>query len=266
MAVDTRGARNWSGLAPAYADTFAHLCAGTIPALLDAAGLAPEHDVLEVGVGSGLLAARIAASGARLTATEPEPDMRAIARTNLPADVEVVAAGLPDLPFGDDAFDTVIANFVVNHVGDPRAGVRELARVTRHGGRVLLTIWPSTPTAQGTLFTVVLDRAGATPPTFDTLPTDLDFERSTAGTLGLLGGAGLVDVHAREIALVWRIGPDRFWAGLEAGIGGIGKALLQQDDVTQRRMRAAYDDLSRGLLDGDELVFPATAILAGGVR
>jgi len=42
------------------------------------------------------------------------------------------------LPFADGRFDTALGITVILHVGDPRAVVRELARVTRPGGRVAL--------------------------------------------------------------------------------------------------------------------------------
>ena len=49
------------------------------------------------------------------------------------------------LPFADGTFHAVTANFVVNHVPDPRGAVRDLARVLRPGGRVAMTIWPAEP-------------------------------------------------------------------------------------------------------------------------
>src|SRR5699024_8051039 len=107
MTTDPRGARNWSGLAAVYADTFAHLCAGTIPALLAEARVRPDTEVLEVGTGSGLLAARLADT-AQLTVTEPDPDMRAITRAALPAAVEVHDAGLPRLLFTDRRFEVTV--------------------------------------------------------------------------------------------------------------------------------------------------------------
>ncbi|KRF11419.1 hypothetical protein ASG90_16850 [Nocardioides sp. Soil797] len=253
-------------MADAYADTFAHLCAGTIPALLHEAELDSDTDVLEVGAGTGLLSRAIAATGAGLTAVEPDVDMLRIAGDHVPEEVTLVRASLPRLPVHDASFDVVIANFVINHVGDPRAGVAELARATRPGGRVLFTVWPNRPTVQGTLFGAVLDASGATPPTFDKLPPEMDFDRSLEGTAALCRDVGLVDVRADEVSCTWRIHPNRFWRGLQAGIGGIGKALLQQDEATRRRMRSSYDDLNRELLDGDELVFPAVALLATATR
>ena len=83
--------------------------------------------------------------GTEAVAVELDPDMAALAASRLGTDVTV--AGLPDLPFADDGFDTVVASFVLNHVEDPRAGARELVRVAAPGGSVRATIWTSAPTA-----------------------------------------------------------------------------------------------------------------------
>jgi SAM-dependent methyltransferase len=44
------------------------------------------------------------------------------------------------LPFGDGEFDTVLCNQVVEHVPDPEALFRELTRVLRKGGRLIVTV------------------------------------------------------------------------------------------------------------------------------
>lgn len=118
----------WTAVAQAYRHSFATLCAGTLDRLL--ADTCGGHH-LDVGCGTGELAARAATGGRSVVATDADPDMVAIAATRHAA---VLQASLPALPFDDGRFDTVTANFVVNHVPDPRAAMAELARVVRPGG------------------------------------------------------------------------------------------------------------------------------------
>lgn len=145
------GTRGWTNVAAVYFETFAHLCAGTLPALLEVVATAgssvrPEGrpstqlHVLDVGAGTGALAVAAAATGARVTAVEPDAEMAALTRATAAGRAGVLQAGLPRLPFRDDSFDVVLANFVVNHLPDPAAGVAELARVAAEGAPVAATI------------------------------------------------------------------------------------------------------------------------------
>jgi ubiquinone/menaquinone biosynthesis C-methylase UbiE len=122
----------WAGKAAAYRDSFAALCAYPAGALLDAAAVGEDVRVLDVGTGTGTVAALACARAARTTAVDAEPSMLEIARRRAPG-AETRHAVLPHLPFPDAFFDAVVANFVLNHVGDPEAAVREMRRVVCPG-------------------------------------------------------------------------------------------------------------------------------------
>lgn len=81
-----------------------------------------------------------------MTAVDAEPTMVELAMHAAPAADGHVAA-LPELPFTDGEFDTVVADFVLNHVGQPQVALGEVRRVMRPNGWVLLTIWPVPPVA-----------------------------------------------------------------------------------------------------------------------
>jgi ubiquinone/menaquinone biosynthesis C-methylase UbiE len=103
---------------------------------------------------------------------------------------ELFLGGLPNLPFAPDTFDAVLANFVVNHVGDPRAAVTELMRVCRPQGVVAVTIWPAELSAINKLWSEVVEASGAVAPGQRKLPADKD-DPTEQGLHKLLVRAGL---------------------------------------------------------------------------
>jgi len=269
MTTTTRD--HWSGVADAYAASFARLCAGAIPAVIDASGIAYGDRVLDVGAGTGELATALVELGATVTAVEPDPEMvKLCARKTRELAVDVRRGGLPDLPVPDASYDVVVANFVVNHVADPRAGLRALANAARPDGRVVVTIWPSGTTDQARLFDAILKASGATPPIATRLPPELDFERSEQGLADLFEYASLTDITTHTTTHDWRVAPEVFWSGVQAGVGGIGRAYLAQPPDVQGRMDAQFDRLRAPLMDGPldagELVLPSPAVLATGLR
>ena len=87
----------WTGVADAYRASFATLCEGTIARLLnDTHG----RDHLDVGSGTGILAARAASLGRKVVAVDADPEMVAMSTTVVSG--WVMNASLPDPPFDDD--------------------------------------------------------------------------------------------------------------------------------------------------------------------
>ena len=237
----------WTGVAQAYARSFAGLCVGAVPALLD--GLPRSGRLLDVGCGTGALVDAARAAGHDALGVEPDPEMAALASLALGEDVAV--AGLPDLPFADDGFDAVVASFVLNHVDDPRAGARELARVAAPGGAVRATIWGAAPPPQAVMWNGLLGAADATRPPVPRLPADRDFDRSPDGLAGILAEAGLAVTRAGTLAWRWRVAADDLWAGLTA-VGNFGVLWRAQSHDVQARLRAAYDALGAPWREGED--------------
>jgi ubiquinone/menaquinone biosynthesis C-methylase UbiE len=98
--------------------------------------------ILDAACGNGrysIFLVKHADPEARITAFDLSQNMLARARRRLHGDrVTHAAADLTRLPYADAAFDAIVCGWVLEHLPDPRPGLRELARVLRPGGRLLL--------------------------------------------------------------------------------------------------------------------------------
>ena len=110
--------------------------------MADLAGVASDQRVLDVGCGPGALTAELVRrlGAANVSAVDPsQPFVEAI-RERLPG-VEVQQATAEQLPFPAGSFDIAVAQLVVHFMADPVAGLVEMARVTKPGGRVAACVW-----------------------------------------------------------------------------------------------------------------------------
>ena len=96
--------------------------------------------VLDVGCGPGHLTRRLAALGLEATGIDLDPAMieRAAARGTPEAVGRYLAADVAALPFEDGAFDVVASSLSMHHWADAEAGLAEMRRVVRPGGRIVI--------------------------------------------------------------------------------------------------------------------------------
>lgn len=107
-------------------------------------GAAPGDRVLDCATGTGDLAiafARVVGTTGAVTGTDFSPEMLEPAPAKAErAGVKVVfqPADVTALPFDDAAFDVASISFGIRNVVDRVGGLREMARVVRPGGRVMV--------------------------------------------------------------------------------------------------------------------------------
>ncbi|MEV4513049.1 methyltransferase domain-containing protein [Dactylosporangium sp. NPDC049525] len=108
-------------------------------AAVEAAALPPGGVVVDAGCGTGrALPALRAAVGPAGTVIGLDHTPQMLAKAREKGNGGLVLADAGRLPFADGSVDAVFAAGLVMHLPDPVGGLRELARVTRTGGRLVL--------------------------------------------------------------------------------------------------------------------------------
>ena len=189
--------------------------------------------VLDVGCGPGALTAVLVQRSATVTAVDPSESFIAAIRARLP-EVDVPRGVAEHLPFAADSFDATLAQLVVHFMTDPVAGLSEMARVTRPGGRVAASVW---------------DHAGGSGPhgTFwraareldPTAPDESDLPGAREGHLArLCAEAGLTQIEPG--ALTVTVGFPTFaawWEPYTFGVGPAGAYVAALDPEQREALR-----------------------------
>jgi phosphatidylethanolamine/phosphatidyl-N-methylethanolamine N-methyltransferase len=133
--------RVYENLAWVYDFTFGPaLHPGRVDAI-ERMGIQPGDRVLEVGVGTGINVAlyprECAVTGIDLSSSMLEKARERIARKGV-RNVRVMEMDAAKMTFADDSFDIVYAPYVISVVPDPVSVAREMRRVCRPGGRIVI--------------------------------------------------------------------------------------------------------------------------------
>ena len=170
------------------------------------AGLEPGERFLDVAAGPGGLSLPAARLGAQVLATDWSPAMierfEARVREERLRDAEGRVMDCHALDFPDDSFDLTGSQFGVMLVPDQPRALREMVRVTKPGGRVLLIAYGFP--AELEFLQVFLGALKAVTPDFPGLPDDpppLEFQVADREVLRQrLANAGLRDVRVERTA------------------------------------------------------------------
>jgi ubiquinone/menaquinone biosynthesis C-methylase UbiE len=100
------------------------------------------RNILDVGSGAGQILGHLlkhTTADTRLVAFDLSHGMLRRARSRLQSTrPSYVAGDLTQLPFADNTFDCITCGWVIEHLPDPRPGLKELSRVLQPDGRLLL--------------------------------------------------------------------------------------------------------------------------------
>jgi demethylmenaquinone methyltransferase/2-methoxy-6-polyprenyl-1,4-benzoquinol methylase len=106
---------------------------------LQRAGLKTGMKLLDVGVGTGLVAAQacvLTGDAALVTGVDPSAGM--LAASKLPAAVTLMEGRAESLPFPDNHFDFLSMGYALRHISDLGVAFAEFERVLKPGGRLCI--------------------------------------------------------------------------------------------------------------------------------
>jgi len=109
---------------------------------VDLIGISPDERALDVGCGPGAMTGRLVdrLGVSSVSAIDPsEPFLEAVAQRFPGLDARLGSADA--IPFDTASFDLAVAQLVVHFMPDPVAGIGEMVRVTRPGGRLAACVW-----------------------------------------------------------------------------------------------------------------------------
>lgn len=190
----------WDAIAPGYDEYVAPGEAALANEALRLVGLKRGERFLDVAAGPGGLSLPAARIGAKVLATDWSPAMierfEARVRDEGLSDAEGRVMDAHDLKIEDDTFDVSGSQFGVMLVPDQPLALREMVRVTKPGGRVLLIAYGSPADFEALQFFIAALQSVV--PDFEGLPDDpppLEFQVADPEVLRhRLTDAGLKDV------------------------------------------------------------------------
>lgn len=236
--------------------------------LIERARPKPGERVLDAACGTGIVARLvepIVGPSGRAVGLDYDPIMVEMARSLAPQ-IEWRQGDLQNLPFADGFYDLVLCQQGLQYLPDPDAGLRQIHRVLRPGGRMVLATWSDLAKSPGHVLLFRALAATIGPDKAQPVGWSLADE---ARLLELVAEAGFVSVTTAIVSLQTRYPSAR--AFVEIVLKGSSKVTREELAQIPADRRAAFiDEVATRLRDyetRDALTLPMESrVLVGNRR
>jgi ubiquinone/menaquinone biosynthesis C-methylase UbiE len=258
----------WDKAAPVYERSWAEQLAPAQRVLLDMATISPGERVLDVACGTGLVtfpAANAVGPSGSVTATDISDVMVAHivdeARRRGLSNVAGLRMDAEALELPDGGFDVALCALGLMYVPDPLVALREMTRVLRPGGRLVVAVWGArSRCGWADIFPIVDARVRS-----EVCP--MFFQLGTGDSLiAVMGEAGLKHLECRRLATTLRYGSAEEACGAVFAGGPVALAYSRFDATTRTEVHAEYLASIEPWRRGEGYDVPGEFVVARGSR
>lgn len=241
-------------------------------ALIDAAGIAAGQFVLDVGGGTGEPSLSIAPFVSRVMYTDPAEGMvessRVEAQRRGLTNIEFHQAPAQELPFADNTFDVAVGRLSTMFIPDTLAGMREILRVLKAGGRIALLVWSARDA--NPFFSRIsdeLNRLIPEEPEDEDAPAAFRFARR-GKLVDVLQQAGAVEVEERVLDFKIELPTDveSFWEMRTEMSDTFRGKLAQLNEQQIAELKDATKKAVEEFFVNSRMSFPAQALIVTGMK
>ena len=258
--------QGWLTKASVYRDSFGRITAQAITPILETFGDLSGKRFLDVGCGTGELAAAAVSRGAAAEGLDFAATMVEKASEKY-SQIAFREGDAEQLPYAEASFDAVVCSFGLLHMSNPDRALQEARRVLKPSGRYTFTVWCG-PDQGADFFKLVMGaiRQHGTldvplppaPPMFRLADTEECFRALLA--------AGFAAPTAKTLELEWQTSdPEDILELIYKSIVRIPMILLAQTDDARERIHRAIIQGAEAYRMKDTIRFGFPAVLATAV-
>jgi SAM-dependent methyltransferase len=177
-------------------------------------------------------------------------------------------ASADELPFDDGSFDAVVSRFGVMFFPSPLAGIREMVRVLKPGGKLAMAVWHhARDNPFHSVLADIVERFVASPPLDPDAPDAFRFAPH-GKLLALAREAGVTDARERllRFSIEAPIDLEGFWVVRTEMSDKLRTKLAELTREQVGEIKRAFLDAARIYSKGDGLSIPAEVLVVSGRR
>jgi SAM-dependent methyltransferase len=229
------------------------------PQIADAARVASDDRVLDVGCGTGVLARAASdrvADESQVTGLDLNEGMLAVAERLRPR-IDWRHGDASRLPLPVESYDVVVSQFALMYFPDRRAAIREMVRVLKPGGRLAVAVWGPYDRATGYVILTEIAKRQCGQAAADVLTAPFVLGEEDA-LRALFEEAGVEpNIELRDGIITF----PSIEAFVETEVKGSPLEALLDEESYRGLMQEAREELLQFCIEGGEVVMPMDAFV-----